>query len=72
MIQKAVSLKRVINGTAKYYSYKVLNRVKKDEMDERYFVKKGLCSKDLALRIFNAYFLLNGRERMEYLNLDYQ
>jgi len=41
-----------------------------DNLDEWYYVKKGLCSKDLALRIFYAYFLLDGSERMEYLDLD--
>jgi glycosyltransferase involved in cell wall biosynthesis len=39
------------------------------EVDEWFYVKRGLCSRDQALRMFHAFFELDGRERLEYLGL---
>jgi hypothetical protein len=39
------------------------------DVEEWYYVKCGLCTSEQALEIFNAYFELNGRERLEYLGL---
>jgi len=33
------------------------------------YVKRGLCTADEALRIFHAFFELNGRERIQYLGI---
>jgi hypothetical protein len=39
------------------------------EVEQWYYVKRGLCNPGQALEIFNAFFELNGRERLEYLGL---
>lgn len=39
------------------------------DVDDWYYVKRSLCSRDDALAYFNAYFELNGRERAEKLGL---
>jgi hypothetical protein len=39
------------------------------EVEQWYYVKRGLCSAEQALEIFNTHFELNGRERLEYLGL---
>ena len=39
------------------------------DVDRWYYVRRGLCSKKQALSIFNAFFELNGRERVEYLKI---
>ena len=43
--------------------------IREDEVARWYYVRNGLCTKEQALRMFNAYFELNGRERATYLNL---
>jgi len=43
--------------------------IREDEVERWYYVCNGLCTKEQALRMFNAYFELNGRERARYLNL---
>jgi hypothetical protein len=44
--------------------------VKEVEVDQWYYVKKGLCGREDALAIFHAFFSVNGRERIQYLGLD--
>lgn len=39
------------------------------EVDQWYYVKNGYCTIHQAIEIFNAFFILNGRERLEYLGL---
>ncbi len=55
-----------------YYQVKVevVQRVAEAEVDQWYYVKRGDCSRQQALEIFNAFFRLNGRERLAYLNLE--
>ena len=48
----------------------VVQRVAEAEVDQWYYVKRGDCSRQHALEIFNAFFRLNGRERVAYLNLE--
>jgi len=48
----------------------VMQQVEEAEVDQWYYVKRGDCSRQQALEIFNAFFRLNGRERLAYLNLD--
>jgi hypothetical protein len=48
----------------------VLQQVEEAEVDQWYYVKRGDCSRQQALEIFHAFFRLNGRERLVYLNLD--
>lgn len=43
--------------------------VRETEVDEWYYVKRGLCTREQALEIFHAFFELNGRERISYLGL---
>lgn len=43
--------------------------VREAEVEQWYYVRIGLCTTEQALEIFNAYFELNGRERLEYLGL---
>ncbi|NJM75679.1 MAG: hypothetical protein HC852_07730 [Acaryochloridaceae cyanobacterium RU_4_10] len=43
--------------------------VREAEVEQWYYVKRGLCTTEQALEIFNAYFELNGRERLQYLGL---
>jgi len=43
--------------------------IRENDVDSWYFVRSGLCSRQRALLIFNAFFELNGRERINYLNL---
>jgi len=43
--------------------------VKESEVDRWYYVKNGYCTREQALDIFNAFFEINGRERIEYLGL---
>jgi hypothetical protein len=44
--------------------------IREDEVERWYYVHNGLCTKEQALRIFNAFFELDGRERAKYLNLN--
>ena len=46
-----------------------LGVIREDEVEEWFYVKHGYCTPDQALEIFNAYFDLTGRERIEYLGL---
>lgn len=39
------------------------------EVEDWYYVRRGLCPPEQALGIFNAFFELDGRERLEYLGL---
>jgi hypothetical protein len=43
--------------------------VRENEVDDWYYVKQGLCSREKALDIFHAFFELNGRERIRFLGL---
>lgn len=43
--------------------------IHEDNVDHWYYVRNGRCTKEVALLIFNAFFDLNGRERIEYLGL---
>jgi hypothetical protein len=43
--------------------------VHESEVEQWFYVKNGLCSPERALEIFDAFFELNGRERVEYLGL---
>ena len=44
--------------------------VRETEVDRWYYVRRGLCGRETALAIFNAFFELDGRERVRYLELD--
>jgi len=46
-----------------------LQVIRESEVEQWYYVKNGLCSPEQASEIFNAFFELNGRERINYLNL---
>jgi hypothetical protein len=48
----------------------VAHVVKETEVEDWYYVRNGFCSKEEALEIFNAFFELNGKERLIYLGLD--
>jgi len=39
------------------------------EVEQWYYVRRGLCSAERALRIFHAYFEVDGSERLEHLGL---
>ena len=39
------------------------------EVEQWYYVRRGLCSAEKALKIFHAYFELDGSERLEHLGL---
>jgi hypothetical protein len=39
------------------------------EVEQWYYVARGLCTAEQALEIFNAYFELDGRERAEFLGV---
>ena len=43
--------------------------VREQDVNSWYYVKRGLCSADDALDIFQAFFELNGRERIQFLKL---
>lgn len=43
--------------------------VRESDVENWYYVKQGFCTQEDALRIFHAFFTLNGRERIEYLGL---
>lgn len=43
--------------------------IREDDVEQWIYVQRRLCSPEQALAIFNAYFELNGRERIEYLGL---
>lgn len=44
--------------------------VEEAQVEQWYYVKHKDCPREEALEIFNAFFVLNGRERITYLNLD--
>ena len=46
-----------------------LSVIRESEVERWYYVQKGQCTPEQALAIFNAFFELNGRERLEYLGL---
>ncbi len=46
-----------------------VEEVRESDVDDWYYVKRGICSRRHALAIFNAYFELNGRERIESLGI---
>ncbi|NJM75680.1 MAG: hypothetical protein HC852_07735 [Acaryochloridaceae cyanobacterium RU_4_10] len=46
-----------------------MGKVFESEVAQWYYVSRGLCTPEQALEIFNAYFDLNGRERLAYLGL---
>ncbi len=41
---------------------------KESDIDRWYYVANGYCDREQALEIFNAFFVLNGRERITYLD----
>jgi hypothetical protein len=43
--------------------------VREQEIDQWYYVKRKQCTREHALEIFDAFFELNGRERIGYLGL---
>jgi glycosyltransferase involved in cell wall biosynthesis len=43
--------------------------VHESEVERWYYVRHGLCSAERALRIFDAFFELDGSERLEFLGL---
>jgi hypothetical protein len=43
--------------------------VREEEVDEWYYVKRGLCSPEQALEIFDTFFELDGSERLAALEL---
>jgi hypothetical protein len=43
--------------------------VRETDVQQWHYVKQGLCTVDQALEIFHAFFELNGRERIKYLNI---
>jgi len=45
----------------------VAHVVKETEVEDWYYVRNGYCTKEEALEIFNAFFELNGKERLIYL-----
>ena len=46
-----------------------IGTIHEGDVDDWYYVRNGICTKELALRFFHAYFELNGRERIRYLGL---
>lgn len=54
----------------KQASVEVLQRVEEAKVDQWYYVRHGDCTAQQALEIFDAFFRLNGRERLVHLNLD--
>jgi hypothetical protein len=46
-----------------------LSVIRESEVERWHYVQNGLCTPEQALRIFNAFFELNGRERLKYLGL---
>lgn len=58
-----------MTGTKSFFA-EITYVIKEAEADDWYYVRNGFCSKEFALEIFDAYFKLNGRERLEYLSLD--
>jgi len=48
----------------------VAHVVKETEVEDWCYVRNGYCTKEEALEIFNAFFELNGKERLIYLDLD--
>ena len=58
-----------------YLGYKearveVTKVVKEKDVEAWYYVKHGYCKIEQALEIFHSFFTLNGRERIEFLNLE--
>jgi hypothetical protein len=47
----------------------VVHVIKEAEVDQWYYVKHGQCDQEQAIEIFNAFFELNGRERLLHLGL---
>ena len=43
--------------------------VREEEVDKWYYVKRGLCSPEQALEIFDTFFELDGSERLAALDL---
>jgi len=43
--------------------------IREAEVEEWHYVKNGYCTPEQALEIFDAFFVLNGRERIDYLGL---
>jgi hypothetical protein len=43
--------------------------VRETDVQQWHYVKHGLCTADQALEIFHAFFELNGRERIRYLEI---
>jgi hypothetical protein len=54
----------------KKVTVEVVHIVKEAEAGNWYYVRNGYCTKEEALEIFNAFFELNGKERLIYLGLD--
>ena len=46
-----------------------MKTIHEDDVQDWYYVRNGLCTQEQALRIFNAFFELDGRERVKYLEL---
>jgi hypothetical protein len=44
--------------------------VHENDVHNWYYVKRGMCSREVALMIFHAFFELNGRERLKHLEID--
>ncbi len=58
----------------KYLGYKevrveITQVIREEEIDDWYYVKRKICSKSQALEIFQSFFLLNGKERLDHLQL---
>lgn len=45
------------------------SHIHENNIEEWYYVKKSLCSKEDARKYFNAFFILDGRERFHALDL---
>jgi hypothetical protein len=48
----------------------VVHTIKEAEVDQWYYVKRGQCSREQAIGVFNTFFELNGRERLIHLGID--
>lgn len=47
-----------------------LGVIREDEVEQWYYVRNGQCSPERALEIFEAFFILDGRERIAHLELN--
>jgi hypothetical protein len=54
----------------KQVTLEVVQVVEESQVEHWHYVQNGQCSQEKALEIFDSFFVLNGRERLAYLNLD--